>query len=599
MDKYDLKVNSDNVGGYFSSEQIDLLSIIQCNNKNQLVNYVMNCDQIKHLYSDFKLDRLRMVDLEQAKRIVFKDYQDSMVLHDSNVNDSIENRLKNIGIREQDFNIIKKALKDRNISFIKQFVQKNYADKIDDILSLNHHFVSEERDQAKDTLLYDELSLLNSQLSYFNTMLIGSGKIYSVVNEFYDVNEPDKRFDFYKAKRDLDFAYNNGKQVRFHSLLVKEDASHLFEGKSKEEVLNIIRSYVKECIDFIIAYNKTHKIVVNGKEVPVIKAIDLFNEIVSFEKNNKGHYYNIWEEKYGISMPELIEAFEYAKQYKPDDVDYLYNEPFLENDERRKKVLEVLQAIESLKPGLIDTLGSQMHITMTIPEENIRRCFNDLKKFQEVSGKKIQITEFDMSLGSQEILRVFGSKPDVSLEQVYDYKKEKVDMISNIINNSGVLLDGISYWSLTDEIDCNLERIRTKFLQQGSISVKEQIPTACGGLIPTHSRLIKKNKINNLLAQEKGEMIDSSYKSSAVFFDQRNQAEVEIAQQIRIKNMAIKMEKEQKRSLKKQNIKKLIKKNPATDSNVVGGGFINNLGLLFIVVFITGVFLMIVYNVIK
>lgn len=94
-------------------------------------------------------------------------------------------------------------------------------------------------------------------------------------------------------------------------------------------------------------------------------------------------------------------------------------------------------------------------------------------------------------------------------------------------------------------------------------------------------------------------MIDSSHKSSAVFFDQRNQAEVEIAQQIRIKNMAIKMEKEQKRSLQKQNIKKLIKKNPATDNNVVGGGFINNLGLLFIVVFITGVFLMIVYNVIK
>ena len=178
-------------------------------------------------------------------------------------------------------------------------------------------------------------------------------------------------------------------------------------------------------------------------------------------------------------------------------------------------------------------------------------------------------------------------------------KKEKVDIISNIINNSGVLLDGISYWSLTDGIDCNLERIRTKFLQQGLVSVKEQIPTACGGLIPTHSRLIKKNKMNNLLGQEKGEMIDVSYKSSDVFFDLRNHAEIEIAQQIRIKNMAIKMEKEQKRALEKQNIKKLIKKNSATDSDVIGRGFINNLALLFIVVFITGVILMIVYNVIK
>ena len=105
--------------------------------------------------------------------------------------------------------------------------------------------------------------------------------------------------------------------------------------------------------------------------------------------------------------------------------------------------------------------------------------------------------------------------------------------------------------------------------------------------------------MNNLLGQEKGEMIDVSYKSSDVFFDLRNQAEIKIAQQIRIKNMAIKMEKEQKRALEKQNIKKLIKKNSATDSDVIGRGFINNLALLFIVVFITGVILMIVYNVIK
>ena len=595
MDKYDLKVNSRNVGGYFSSEQIDLLSIIQCNNMDQLVNYVINCDQIKHLYSGFRFDKLRTLDFEQAKRMVFKDYQDSMILHDSNVNDSIENRLKNIGIKEHDFKVIKKALKGRNISFIKQFLQKNYADKADEILSLNHHFVSEERDQIKDVLLYDELSLLNSQLSYFNTMLIGSGRIYNVVNEFYDVSDSDKRFDFYKAKRDLDFAYNNGKRVRFHSLLVKEDASHLFERKSKEEVISIIKSYVKECIDFVNDYNETHKIVVDGKEVPIIRAIDLFNEIVSFEKNDQGHYYNIWEEKYGITLSELIEVFEYAKDHKPEGVDYLYNEPFLENDERRKKVLEVLQSIESLNPGLIDTLGSQMHITMTIPEENIKRCFNDLKKVQEKRCQKIQITEFDMSLGSQEILRVFGSKPDVSLEQVYNYKKSKVDSISSIINNSGVLLDGISYWSLTDGIDCNLERIRTTFLQQGSIKIKEQIPTACGGLIPTHYRLLK----DNLLRKEKGEIVDDSYLSSNALFNQRSQTELEIAQQIKMKNMLINKEKKQKKVLEKQNVKKLVRKISVNGSKVIEGGFINNLGLLLIVFSVTWLILIVVYFVVK
>ena len=64
-------------------------------------------------------------------------------------------------------------------------------------------------------------------------------------------------------------------------------------------------------------------------------------------------------------------------------------------------------------------------------------------------------------------------------------KRDRINSISSIINNSGVKLNGISYWSLTDNVDCNLERVRTKLLSKGIISDIGQVPTVCGGLIPT------------------------------------------------------------------------------------------------------------------
>lgn len=480
METYSLNIESPITGGYFSSVQIDLLSIIQCNTLEELITFIRKCDQINHCADIEKIIlRLNEDDLEGAKRTVFETYQDTMVKHDEGLDASRENRFNYLGVTSEE---------------LMSVIAKTHP-RSEEILSLNHHFISEEWDQTK-SISYEEMEILNSQLSSFNSMLIGSGKIYKVVNK-YEINK-EKKYDFYFAKRDLDFAYKNGKQVRFHSLLVKDDGK-IFNGKTKEEIMEIIKEYVKESIDFINEYNQNHKVTVNGKEEPIINAVDLFNEIVSFDKNEQGEYYNIWEQKYGISMPELMSCFDYAMQYKPVGVSFLYNEPFLENDKRRKKVFETLSEIDSLRPGLIDTLGSQMHITITQDIGSIERCFADFKKLQETTGKKIQITEFDMSLGKNDIPRVFGPNADVTLEQVYDIKSKRISKISDVINSSGVKLSGISYWSLTDGIDCNLERLRSNALANNQITNVNQIPTACGGLIPTHKELIKKKELNQML----------------------------------------------------------------------------------------------------
>ena len=81
--------------------------------------------------------------------------------------------------------------------------------------------------------------MVNESLSTFDTLLVGSGKPDVVINELLDDGNKGK-FDFYFAKRDLDFALKNNKHIRFHSLLTKGANEKLFNGRTKEEILETL-----------------------------------------------------------------------------------------------------------------------------------------------------------------------------------------------------------------------------------------------------------------------------------------------------------------------------------------------------------------------
>lgn len=489
MDIYSLNVSFNSTGGYFSSEQLDLLSIIKCQRQDELIDFVSKCDQLKGIFDKDDMDTFGNIDLEELKRKVFKNYQDTLVPHNSDRVAVLDNLLERLEINQDDIIVIKKIYidkKEESLKHIREYIKNKYPNSYEEIFKQAHHFVSTERDQDKSPNLYNEFVFLNEKLSMFDTILVGSLKPEVVMNKLFDENSKD-RFDFYFVKRDLDFAYKNNKHARVHSLLTKGANRSLFIGKTKEEILKILSEYVKTTIDFVNDYNSTHKL---DDGTPVIKAIDLFNEIVSFDKNDKGEYENIWEARYGISIENICNVFSYAKEHKPEGVKYLYNEPFLEDTKRRKKVLEVLKTINTILPGLIDTLGTQMHITFRTSDEDIEECFKDFKLLQDTQNMNIQITEFDLSLSESEVLKIIGDKPQVSYQQVYAMKNEKINNISTIINDSSVKIDGVSYWSLTDNIDCNLERVRTSLLKKGIISDINEVPTVCGGLFPTSNQYV-------------------------------------------------------------------------------------------------------------
>ncbi len=160
----------------------------------------------------------------------------------------------------------------------------------------------------------------------------------------------------------------------------------------------------------------------------------------------------------------------------PDGITYVYNEPFLENPQRRQVVIEQLS---KFTPGLIDTIGTQMHIDMTQNIDDIRQSFEDFKKLLENSGITTQITEFDMCLpegsmfdengkvrSEKDLVEFINGISNFTVESIAEFKKIKINEIANAIEETGIHLDGITYWSISDTLDHNLERTNRKTYEQ-------------------------------------------------------------------------------------------------------------------------------------
>lgn len=475
MQKFSLKLESPINGIYLNSETIELLSIIQCKNVKELKDFAINCSQLN--ISEEDLTSWNDTDIETIKRMLVEQYKHTLLSMEQSIKNRrnvLKSALKHSGITDDEVDAYISVFQNDGYEGIKKKLKAEHPESYNVFTEKAHRFIGTERDQMT-SITYEELSGLNDILPNHNTILIGSGRYYDITKKMYDEHIPNmEKYDFYYAQRGLDFCYKNGMYARYHTLLDKQTMEEHLIGKQKEYVLRELQEYVKTSIDFISKYNEEHKI--NGKGL--ICSVDLFNEIISFDKP----YKNMWQELYGISNEELVSIFQYALENKPDGVTYVYNEPFLENPERRKVVIEQLSRINELAPGLIDTIGTQMHIEMTQNIDDIRQCFEDFKRLEQL-GIGTQITEFDMCLperfmfdengkirSEQDLVELINSKiskSGITIGSIAEFKSMRMDEISKAIEETGVQLDGITYWSISDTLDHNLERTNRKTYEQG------------------------------------------------------------------------------------------------------------------------------------
>lgn len=73
----------------------------------------------------------------------------------------------------------------------------------------------------------------------------------------------------------------------------------------------------------------------------------------------------------------------------------------------------------------------------------------------------------------------------LSSEQIESYRRKgvKLDEVSDVIRESDVRLDGVTYWTITDKFDHNLERIRTDLYTDGKSVAASSLETVCSGRI--------------------------------------------------------------------------------------------------------------------
>lgn len=502
MKEFLLGLNAQINGIYLNSETIELLSIIQCKSIGELQEFARNCSQLD--ISEKNISNWNEQNIEDIKKYLFELYKETLIPLRQSIEDRnsvFESVLKHSGIPENEVDDYISVLKINGYEGVKQKLQEEYPERYAEFAQRQHRFIASERDQMTE-VSYEEMSEINDNLSNHNTILIASGRYYDITNKLYNENVPNmQKYDFYYAKRGLDFCYRNGMNARYHTLLDKQTMEEHLIGKSKEEVISELKSYVEKSIDFISQYNETHQIDGNG----LISSVDLFNEIISFDEP----YRNMWQELYGISNEELMSIFQYAQENKPDGVTYVYNEPFLENPERRKSVLEQLQKMNELCPGLIDTIGTQMHIEMTQDIELIWQCFEDLKN----AGVQVQITEFDMCLperfmfdeqgkvrSEDELVQIINSKLEKNgktIESIAELKSMKMQEITSAIKKTEIDLEGVTYWSTSDTLDHNLERTNRKTFKQ---EVDREIAqTRYAGAYSYSDRETEKIKSNLLL----------------------------------------------------------------------------------------------------
>lgn len=475
MQEFSLELESPINGIYLNSETIELLSIIQCENIEELKDFAINCSQLN--ISEEDLTSWNGNDIENIKRMLVEQYKSTLIPMGQSIKNRrnvLESVLKHSGINDDKVDTYISVLQNDGYEGIKKKLKSEHPESYDIFTEKAHRFIATERDQMT-SITYEELFGINDILSNHNTILIGAGRYYDITKKMYDEHIPNmEKYDFYYAQRGLDFCNKNGMYARYHTLLDKQTMKDHLIGKEKEYVLKELQEYVKKSIDFISKYNEEHKI--NGKGL--ICSVDLFNEIISFNEP----YKNMWQELYGISNEELVSTFQYALENKPDEVTYVYNEPFLENPERRKAVIKQLSQINELATGLIDTIGTQMHIEMTQNTDDIRNCFEDLKRLEKL-GIGTQITEFDMCLPERfmfdekgeirsekdlvEIINSKISKSGITIESIAELKSMRMNEISNAIEETEIQLDGITYWSINDILDHNLERTNRKTYEQG------------------------------------------------------------------------------------------------------------------------------------
>lgn len=482
-----LQLNTSKNGIYLSQQQIDLLMITELKSKEELKNYVENiCGQFPNMTVEDIVSNYRSIqtldELEEAKKELYKKYQDSLISYLDNAKmNSIEQakvKLEKLSITAQEQDACLSFISQGKIEDVYKYLQQRHG--VDFITQFNR-YMKDDFENVK-SVSYEKMKSLSNLISNdpsIDTIIIATGKFDNTIYQ----SSNGKVFDPYLTEKALYYCMSHNKHMRYHALFDQSHVDNLLRQgkglKDHDKILAEMKSFVKKSIDFIEENNKQ---LADGSKV--INTVEIFNELVEKNKSNKDSSYDmVWEKNFGITIDEIISCFDDIK--KPVGVEFMYNETTLtESQRKRDKVEEVLFEIDKLSPNLIDSFGDQMHLSdedvMTEKgKQNLVETAKMLKRIQDgkllidgeiktIKSKKTECTEHDFHFENEFLNNYEIAKNNGVTDSLWSIKRNMQDYIGNCYLDNGVKFQRSTYWTLFGKNDHNLVRNNIKIAKENS-----------------------------------------------------------------------------------------------------------------------------------
>lgn len=639
----DTGLKTNHQGMYLSSLMITSLSLINCSGISEINMWI---DSVPNLYMIPQLPNgnYSIEQIDSIKRKLFEIYQDSMIstqvvndinssneeeamryaLHKklSGLNLSIENELDigNIGF-SKGLPSMYKEIERICIDKFGRETGKRISSKI------VYYFTTDYENFNSST--YEQMVALNNQIKEnikkchsmggdFQLVLRSIGYENTVSSKLNDNNSIEYVYNYEISSMGQNLAEKLGASYRLRSMINRNAAEEIskkgLSSKDKELVIQILRNSLNSSL---INFNSNIKN--DGKN----RSFELFNELVEIKKADK-NFKLVWEEKFGITLEDMVKQviepnMQLIQDLKTKNVDFMYNETGLqEAPEKRAKVMETMIELQRLKPGLITVFGDQDHTFSSdyTPEkiEQLRETAEfDKQMSQIVVGKtldekdiklKLECSERDLYLSKEEVRNM--EQQGKSKDDILKYKQLLQNKHNEIFND--VPFKRECEWTVIDNISGDYFKDKqitketyigkyTRISEMARKDNSQRINKDITDFNNWKSKVEKENKkqFQKNVSQAK---IFRGPEVKSVSFTKRSAFEIQIAQQIKQRNMIIKQQKEQQKSMEKPKVKTLSK---GSNSGNVGSssGFANILTLTLITGFIAGAIFMIIYNILK
>lgn len=639
----DTGLKTNHQGMYLSSLMITSLSLINCSSISEINKWI---DSVPNLYmipqlpsGDYSTEQI-----DSVKRKLFEIYQNSMIstqvvndinsgneeeamryaLHKklSGLNLSIENELDigNIGF-SKGLPSMYKEIERICIDKFGRETGKRISSKI------VYYFTTDYENFNSST--YEQMVALNNQIKEnikkchsmggdFQLVLRSIGYENTVSSKLNDNNSIEYGYNYDISSMGQNLSEKLGASYRLRSMINRNAAEEIskkkLSSKDKKLVIQILRNSLNSSL---INFNSNIKN--DGKN----RSFELFNELVEIKKADK-NFKLVWEEKFGITLEDMVKQviepnMQLIQELKTKNVDFMYNETMLqEAPEKRAKVMETMNELQRLAPGLITVFGDQDHTFSSdyTPEkiEQLKETAEfDKQMSQIVIGKtldgidiklKLECSERDLYLSKEAVRNM--EQQGKSKDDILKYKQSLQNKHNEIFND--VPFKRECEWTVIDNISGDYfkdkqitkEAYIGKYTRISEMARKDNSQRINKDITDFNNWKSKVEKENKKQFQENVSQtkIFRDPEVKTVSFTRRSASEIQIAQQIKQRNMIIKQQKEQQKSMEKPKIKT---KSKSSNSGNVGSssGFANILTLTLIIGFIAGTIFMLIYNILK